>query len=1217
MNKTFKKLLSIVIVIMMLFGSVPMANLGNENLFALKVSAEEDEEADLIDKEDLKTYGDYVYYVENNEVTIFYYIGEEINITIPSEIDGMPVRKLEACSFAPHGSMLIYTGDDILNTSLQYVEKVYIPDSVEYIGDDAFSSCNKLKEIRFSENLKEIGAYAFYGCNSLSSINIVSKKLEKVEEGFIAYTPITDIVFPGGEGKELTIGENAFRYSKIKNVLIQSDFVKLEQQCFFLERGSETMNEIIVEGEITYCEKSPFSVFINRRPKTFIVKNKPIESVYTCLVGINRMGYIDNYQDKGWTYFTSRAEIEWFEEGNYRYFINGNNAVVTDYTGEETGTLIVPDTLGGKPVTEIGHLGLVKCPAEHIKLPDTVRSIGVYAFQYCGNLKKLEYNTEKDVFFGANAFEYCCALETMTFNDNITKIPDAIFKNCNNLSRVVAPGATEIGTDAFFDCFSLESVKLSDELHTIGKNGFYYCEKLKTIGVSGEKITSLGEGAFERTLIETFVFSDELTEIPQRCFKETLLTSVVIPENIEVIGDNAFSGCTNLESVVLSDNLKIIRASAFRYCTSLESIDFPESLVEIGDYAFEMCENLSGEIRLEKNLVYVGNLAFGCTNLTELYYNIPDMEVRDSLWLTSAFHFVGYNGFEKITIGNDVKVLPGGIFRDQKAVETIVIPDSVVVIEKDAFGNCTSLKNLTISDSVTEIGVRAFEGCSSLTEFTVPKNTKSLGKDAIPKTVTTVYFNAENCEIYFPDKQYVSPFVNSSVEKVIIGNTVKRIPDYFFSGYDYEETLIIPDSVTEIGKYAFKNSSVNGITLPQNLISIEEGTFSGSDIELSEISLPESLRMIGKSSFENCDSLTELYIPDSVLDIDESAFYDCDSLVKVRMSPNVKLIPKSAFESCDSLTTFEWNSDVKLIGEYAFAEDVALADFDFVGVEKIYPNSFTGSGVNLVMLGENKKEEATELEVVEVSSFENCANLETLSIGGNVTTIKSEAFANCGKLETAVISPTVTNIAVDAFDGCDSLTIYCVEDSYVHEYAVNNGIPVSTFVIDAIPNQVYTGKEIEPDVNVKVSNKTLTENTDFAVKYSDNINVGTAKVLVSGKGIYKVLASVANFTIITKDLENIVFSPVENQAYTGGEVRPELTITNGDKILTEGVDYTVTYKNNTEVGIATIEITGIGNYSGKTIVTFEIVKQTFWQEVVSFFRMIWIAIRDFFISIFG
>ena len=144
MNKTFKKILSIALAIIFVFGSVPIATLGIENLFALKASAEEDEEADLIDKEDLKTYGDYVYYVENNEVTIFYYIGEEINITIPSEIDGMPVKKLESYSFSHIGSMEDSSYEEIFNDALQHVESIYISDTVECIGYRAFYNCTNL-----------------------------------------------------------------------------------------------------------------------------------------------------------------------------------------------------------------------------------------------------------------------------------------------------------------------------------------------------------------------------------------------------------------------------------------------------------------------------------------------------------------------------------------------------------------------------------------------------------------------------------------------------------------------------------------------------------------------------------------------------------------------------------------------------------------------------------------------------------------------------------------------------------------------------------------------------------------------------------------------------------------------------------------------------------------------------------------------------------------
>lgn len=1166
MNKTFKKILSIALAIIFVFGSVPMANLGIDNLFALKASA-------------YYVSGDYEYkFTKGADVSIMKYNGTEPDIVIPEKIDGYTVAAVSDSAFKK-----------------QNIKSVIMPDTIEEIGESAFEGCEKLEYIKISLSVKFIREKAFKNCTSLSDVDFgeINDNLRRIdEEAFAGCTNLKELTLPGSTIYDLSTSTTFVYEDFIKGSGVEILDVKPRRLSFqYRSLGSTVLREIYIDGYMTTFDEpfyegyKPDKIVFN----TFLSGRDELEKLFG-------YGYSYMRDDEGKiVLFASDEEQKEFVESGFRYIVGNNKAIIIN-CHDINKDMVFPEMLGGYPVNEIlMETFWYNEIVTSVTFPSSMEYIGVYAFGTNDNLKTVNFND------GLKSIDACAfsdtGIENIVLPETVTCLNEYVFGGCESLKSVKAPGVTKIDHDAFCGCGSLENAEFSDELYYIGRYAFEGTTNLKRIETGTDEVAYLLDKAFYKSGISEFDFSDKLTSIPPYCFSKSMLSEAVMSEGLEIIGTAAFSDCKNLAN-----------------------IELPDSLKEIGERVFHGCKLLDGTLYLDKNLESVGKEAFSETNFTELYYNIVDCEVPDD-WNDYKFWIFKNTYFERINIGNDVKVIPAGIFENQNKIESIVIPDSVELIGEDAFKNCSSLENLTLSESVTEIDHGAFSGCVSLIEFTVPKNIKCLGYRSIPETVTTVYFNAENCEFYNIDSDknggYLSIFANTNINKVILGNTVKRIPDYFFSGYDYEETLIIPDSVTEIGKYAFKNSSVNGITLPENLISIEEGTFSGSDIKLSENSLPESLRMIGKSSFENCDSLTELYIPDSVLDIDESAFCDCDSLVKVRMSPNVKLIPKSAFESCDSLTTFEWNSDVKLIGEYAFEEDAKLVNFDFAGVEKIYPNSFTGSGVNLVMLGENKKEEATELEVVEVSSFENCANLETLSIGGNVTTIKSEAFANCGKLETAVISPTVTNIAVDAFDGCDSLTIYCVEDSYVHEYALNNGIPVSTFVIDAIPNQVYTGEEITPEVNVKVSDKKLTENTDFAVKYSDNINVGTAKVLVSGKGIYKVLASVANFTIITKDLENIVVSPVENQAYTGDAVIPQIVVTNGEQILTEGVDYTVTYKNNTEVGTATAEITGIGNYSGKTSVTFEIIKQSFWQEVVSFFRMIWAAIRDFFVSIFG
>lgn len=1169
MNKTFKKILSTALAIIFVFGSVPMSNLGLENLFALNASA-------------YYVSGDYEYgLIRGGAVSVTEYLGTETDVVIPKKIDGYTVAAINDRAFKN-----------------QNVKSVVMPDTIEEIDESAFEGCKKLEYVKIPPSVERIGKKAFKDCTSLSLVDFgeINDNLSYIkEEAFAGCTSLKELTLPGSTVYDLSKSATFVYEDFINGSGIEILNVKPRRLSFqYRSLGSTVLREIYIDGYMTsfdepfYGEYKPDKIVFN----TFLDDRAELKKLFS-------YGYSYMRDDEGKiVLFASEEEQQEFVENGFRYIVGNNKAIIIDQHGGSSTNIVFPETLGGYPVNEIlvetykGNKNVTS-----VTFTSSMEYIGVYAFGTCINLKTVIFND------GLKAIDACAfsdsGIENVVLPETVTYLSEYVFGGCESLKSVKATGVTKIDHDAFYGCSSLENAEFSDGLYYIGRYAFEKTTNLKKIETGTDEVAYLLDKAFYKSGISEFDFSDKLTSIPAYCFSDSMLSNAIMSEGLESIGTGAFSNCKNLAKV-----------------------DFPDSLKEIGERAFYGCELLDGTLYLDKNLVSVGKEAFSGTSFTELYYNIADCEVPyDWDWGDYKLRAFENTCFEKIVIGNDVRVISAGVFENQNKIESIVITDSVEIIGEDAFRNCSSLKNLTLSDSVTEIDHGAFSGCVSLTEFTVPKGTKRLGYRPIPETVTTVYFNAANCEFYNmnsdKDGGYLSIFANTNINKVILGNTVRRIPDYFFSGYDCEETLVIPDSVTEIGKYAFKNSSVKGITLPENLISIEEGTFSGSDIELSENSLPKSLRMIGKSSFENCDSITELYIPDSVLDIDESAFYDCDSLVKVRMSPNVKLIPKSAFESCDSLTTFEWNSDVKLIGEYAFEEDGKLVSFDFAGVEKIYPNSFTGSGVSLVMLGENKKEESTELEIIEVSSFENCANLETLSVGGNVKTIKSAAFANCGNLEAAVISPTVTNIAADAFDGCDSLTIYCVEDSYVHEYALNNGIPVSTFVIDAIPNQVYTGKEIEPDVNVKVSDKKLTENTDFAVKYSDNINVGTAKVLVSGKGIYKILASVANFTIITKDLENIVVSPVENQVYTGAEITPQLVVTNGEQILTEGVDYTVKYKNNTEVGAAVAEITGMGNYSGKTSVTFEIVKQSFRQEVVSFFRTVWNTIKDFFVSIFG
>ena len=152
----------------------------------------------------------------------------------------------------------------------------------------------------------------------------------------------------------------------------------------------------------------------------------------------------------------------------------------------------------------------------------------------------------------------------------------------------------------------------------------------------------------------------------------------------------------------------------------------------------------------------------------------------------------------------------------------------------------------------------------------------------------------------------------------------------------------------------------------------------------------------------------------------------------------------------------------------------------------------------------------------------------------------------------------------------------------------NNKTDISKLNITNIEDQTYVGIKITPDVEIKTSNnKVLVRNTDYSLRYYDNINVGTATIEITGIGNYRGTRKVT-FKITPKEISTATVKDIPNQKYTGSEISPSVKITDGSAKLVNGTDYNLTYSNNTELGDATVTITGKGNYTGTTTKTFTI-----------------------------
>lgn len=156
---------------------------------------------------------------------------------------------------------------------------------------------------------------------------------------------------------------------------------------------------------------------------------------------------------------------------------------------------------------------------------------------------------------------------------------------------------------------------------------------------------------------------------------------------------------------------------------------------------------------------------------------------------------------------------------------------------------------------------------------------------------------------------------------------------------------------------------------------------------------------------------------------------------------------------------------------------------------------------------------------------------------------------------------------------------------------------VANATITTIPDQTYTGYAICPSLTVYSNNGWLREGTDYTVSYTNNVNIGTATVVIRGIGRYSGTKTV-NFRITGPNLSNATITAIPDQLYTGYDIKPSLTVAVNNVTLIQNVDYNVSYSNNRNAGTATVTITGRGNYTGTRTTTFRILSKNISNAVI-------------------
>ena len=494
---------------------------------------------------------------------------------------------------------------------------------------------------------------------------------------------------------------------------------------------------------------------------------------------------------------------------------NGEGYTVTGYThnNPDYEYLYIPETHNGRPITAIGNHAFSYSDYKGISIPDSVTSIGDYAFFGCSNLTTVCIPTSvKNIRVGA-------------FNNGKTTL---------YLESISTPSGFKPGWDSGCkvvygaDLDNLPPVEAPDDVPEIPGHTHLYNNKVtderylaaEANCTSGAKYYfSCTCGAMSSNTFVVGVANDKHKVNPTGyctiCNQPITSTEGVVYDlsgdgtYAEVIGYNGSATRVIIADTYKDKPVKTIYKEAFRNNDNITGVTIPDSVTSIGSSAFQSCDRLTS-VTIGNGVTSIGDQAFqSCTSLTS------------------------------VTIGNGVTSIGDSAFRDCYSLTSVTIGNGVTSIGSSAFESCSKLTSVTIPDSVTSIGNQAFSYCNSAL-YTEYEYGRYVGDDNNPYALLYELTN----------KNFTTYKIHEQTK--IIGYGV-------FRECGRLSTITIPDSVTSIGNHAFALCSrLTGVTIPDSVTSIGDYAFYSCN-SLTSVTIGDGVTSIGDYAFNGCSSLNTAY----------------------------------------------------------------------------------------------------------------------------------------------------------------------------------------------------------------------------------------------------------------------------------------------------------------------------------------------------------------------
>lgn len=519
----------------------------------------------------------------------------------------------------------------------------------------------------------------------------------------------------------------------------------------------------------------------------------------------------------------------------------------------------------------------------------------------------------------------------------------------------------------------------------------------------------------------TLCIEEGVTSVGELAFIDfKSLCTVTLPNSLTKISGYSFFRCDNLETIYSADlmntlpvNLEYLGTCAFTRCYSLTQITFPSGLTEIPDSSFYLCSNLRS-VYIPSTISYIAVDAFGyCYNLKYIYFEGNAPEIHESA-------FVSYDGSEKT-----VAYYPAG--------NSTWTEDKLLNYGRNLIWKSTS-ESFTPSDT----------GGESLDWYLSDDGT------------LVINGNGPMNDFLFCDAPWAD--LADKVHTICIIDGVTTIGAYAFEDFTELSTVRLPNTLVEIGDYAFSycvqlawvlNSDLEQ-RIPDNAITIGEGAFQVC-LSISELTLGRSVSEIGQNAFASCVSMKQIVLSPSLTTIGDGAFRDCNALSTISIPDGVTYIGENAFSACTNLKEFVFHGDAPYIHNQAFAEGSETLhitayypvnnaswsadlckDYGAVITRKTKPADCISIGAcgdnltwelkqngSLYIKGEGAMYNYDTIDYPPWYSFKE--QITAVIIEDGVATIGNTAFYKCTQIQSVKIADCVTNIGDIAFFDCESL----------------------------------------------------------------------------------------------------------------------------------------------------------------------------------------------------